>query len=139
MWKLGQQQIHVKYDADRPLDMQLLTMIGAEIEVLCDREYIDLVRVTVGHFFHNPEALQEEVEKMARQETALLRWLNAAAEDGRLTIDDPDFASGQLHHLIRGACFWPQVMGMAPIPERKEQRHLAEETVKMFLARYFIA
>lgn len=136
MWARAQQQIHVKYDAGKPLDAQLLTMIGAEIEVICDQQYVDLVRVAIGHFFYKPEALQEEVEKMAKQETALFRWLCAAAEDGRLDLADPDFASAQLHHLVKGACFWPQVMGMAPIPTRVEQRHLAEEAVKMFLARY---
>ena len=136
MWARAQQQIFVKYDPGRPLDVQLLTLVGAEIEVICDQEYVDLVRVAIGHFFYNPNALQEEAKKMATQETALFRWLTAAAEDGQLAIDDPDFASSQLHHLIKGACFWPQVMGMAAIPEREEQRRVAEETVTMFLARY---
>ena len=104
--------------------------------MICDQAYIDLVRVAIGHFFYNREALQEEVEKMASQETALLRWLRAASEDGRLAIDDPDFAAAQLHHLVKGACFWPQVMGMAPVPSYDERRRVAEETVTMFLSRY---
>ena len=136
MWARAQQQIHVKYDAGKPLDAQLLTMLGADIEVICDQAYIDLVRVAIGHFFYNREALQEEVEKMASQETALLRWLRAASEDGRLAIDDPDFAAGQLHHLVKGACIWPQVMGIAPVLSYGERRRVAEETVTMFLSRY---
>lgn len=139
MWARAQQQIFVKYDPGKSLDLQLLTLVGSEIEVICDKEYIDLVRVAIGHYFYDPGALQDEAEKMAQQETALYRWLEAAAQDGRLAIDDVEFASGQLHHQVKGACFWPQVMGMAPIPEREEQRRLAEETIKMFLARYLIA
>lgn len=139
MRQRAQQQIHVKYDSGKPLDAQLLTIVGAEIEVMCDQEYLDLVRVAFGHFFYNQEALQEEVNKLARQETALFRWLNEAKEDGRLGIGDPDFASRQLHNLVKGECFWPQVLKMAPIPDREQQRHLAEESVRMFLAYYRIA
>ena len=136
MWERAQQQIHVKYDAGKALDIQLLTMIGAEIEVLCDRQYVDLVRMAIGHFFYKPDLLQEEAEKMAGQETALLRWICAADADGALVVDDAEFASGQLHHLIKGVCFWPQVLGIAPIPTREQQRHLADETILMFLSRY---
>jgi TetR/AcrR family transcriptional regulator of autoinduction and epiphytic fitness len=136
MWERAQQKIHVKYDPVKPLDTQLLTLIGMEIEVLCDREYLDLVRVAVGHLFYRPDALQEEVAHMAGQESAVLRWLTSAAADGRLAIDDPGFASSQLHHLVRGACFWPQVLGISPTPSRDEQRHIADESVLLFLARY---
>lgn len=139
MWERAQQQMHVKYDQRKPLDLQLLTLIGGEIEHFCDQAYIDLVRVAIGHFFYRPEALQEEAEKMAAKETALFRWISAAAEDGRLAVGDPDFASAQLHHLVKGACFWPQVIGTAPVPAREEQRRVAEETVKMFLARYGVS
>ena len=117
----------------------MLTVIGSEIEVMCDQNYLDLVRVAFGYFFYKPEALEEEVNRLASQETALLRWLRAASDDGRLDIDDPDFAAVQLHGLVKGSCFWPQVLGMAPIPERDEQRRVAEEAVKMFLARYATA
>ena len=136
MWEWAQQQMHVKFDASKALDTQLLTLVGSEIEIFCDREYLDLVRVAIGHYFYNPAALQEEVEKLARQETALLRWIRAAAAAGALAVEDPEFATGQLHSLVKGSCFWPQVLNMEPVPDRARQRRLAEETVTMFLARY---
>ena len=135
----ARQRMHVKYDARKPLDAQLLTLLGAEIEVICDQEFIDLVRVAISHWFFDREALQGDLEATIHQETGLLRWLRAAAADGRLTVDDPEFAAGQLRHLVKGACFWPQVMGLAPIPSREEQRRVAEETVAMFLSRYLAA
>ena len=136
MWQRAQQCIHVKYDPVRPLDLQLLTIVGSEIEVLCDQEYVDLARVAFGYFFYRPDALEEANIRTANQESILFRWLDAAAADGRLILDDPGFAARQLHGLIKGSCFWPQVLSLAPIPERKEQRRVAEEAVQMFLARY---
>lgn len=139
MWVRAQQHMHVKYDPRKALDLQLLTLIGSEIEVMCEPEYLDLVRVAVGYFFYKPEALEEEVNKIANQETALLKWLKAAMDDGLLAFNDPEFAATQLHGLVKGSCFWPQVLGLAPIPMREEQRHIAEEAVRMFLARYSTA
>lgn len=136
MWKKGRQKIRVKYDGSRPLEPQLLTLVGTEIELVCNAEYLGLLRVAIGHFFYSPAALQGEVELLPARDTALSRWLAAARDDGRLDVDDPEFAATQLVNLVRGACFWPQVMGMAPIPDRDAQRFLAEETLAMFLARY---
>ena len=136
MWERAQQAIHVKYDPLKPLDIQLLIMIGAEIEALCKREYMDLARVAAGYYFYQPRAMKAGFKRMANQETSLLRWLRVATEDGRLVIGSPDFAASQLHDLVRGKCFWPQLLGIEPIPGRDEQRHLAEETVSIFLARY---
>lgn len=136
MWERGQQQIRVKYDGGRPLEPQLLTLVGAEIEMACNPEYLGLLRVAIGHFFYSPEALQGEIDLLPTRDSVLSRWLRAAKEDDRLDIDDPEFAAMQLVNLVRGACFWPQVMGMAPIPNHDSQRHLADETLAMFLARY---
>ena len=136
MWEKGQQQIRVKYDGNKPLEPQLLTLVGAEIELACNAEYLGLLRVAIGHLFYSPEDLQDEVDLLPARDTALSRWLAAARDDGRLDIDDAEFAATQLVNLVRGACFWPQVMGMAPIPDRDGQRFLAEESLAMFLARY---
>lgn len=136
MWEKGQQQIRVKYDGNKPLEPQLLTLVGAEIELACNAEYLGLLRVAIGHLFYSPKNLQDEVDLLPARDTALSRWLAAARDDGRLEIDDAEFAATQLVNLVRGACFWPQVMGMAPIPDRDGQRFLADETLAMFLARY---
>ena len=136
MWEKGQKQIRVKYDGNKPLEPQLLTLVGAEIELACNAEYLGLLRVAIGHLFYSPEDLQGEVDLLLERDTALSRWLAAARDDGRLDIDDAEFAATQLLNLVRGACFWPQVMGMAPIPDRDRQRFLADETLAMFLARY---
>ena len=132
----AQQRLHVKYNANKPLEPQLLTLIGSEIELACNPDYIDLARLVAGHFFYRPDALRERAGVLAEPEPGLQRWLEEAGDDGRLTLDDPAFIAGLLHHLVEGACLWPQVMGLAPIPDRDEQRRIADEAVALVLARY---
>ena len=124
------------YDASKPLAPQLTKLALNEIALMSSQDYIDLSRVAVGHFFYQPEALVAEVEKMSKQETSIHKWLENAQKDNNLAIDDIEFANHQLHSLIKGGCFWPQLMGLAPLLTPKEQRELAHESVAMFLARY---
>ncbi|MEQ6290949.1 hypothetical protein ACFPAG_10035 [Vogesella sp. GCM10023246] len=59
-------------------------MVEAEIEVICNPEYLELARIALGHFFYHPEALTEAMEVMAAQETAvrvlLAHWTRILAE-----------------------------------------------------------
>ena len=64
------------------------------------------------------------------------RWLKAAVEDGRLKPLDVEFANGQLHSLIKGSCFWPQLLKKEALLDSAERRYLAEQTVAMFLSYY---
>ena len=59
-----------------------------------------------------------------------------AKQEGYLTLSDVDFAVSQLHNLLKGSCFWPQVMGMRNSLSNEEQDYLIKETVSMFLSRY---
>lgn len=136
LWRQAMQDIDVVYCPDTPLQEQLQKLVEAEIEVMCSREYIDLTRVAFGHYFYHPEALHKEVEKMAEQETTLARWLKAASKDKRLKTLDIQQASTELHSLFKGSCFWPQMLKMAPVPSKSEQKAIAEKSVAMFLSYY---
>ncbi|MBS7690824.1 TetR/AcrR family transcriptional regulator [Pseudomonas lalucatii] len=124
------------YDSDANLQEQLCALIASEIAVICSREYIELNRVAFDHFFHRPEALREEVKKFSAYETGIKRWIKAAQVDGRLRDLDAEIASGQIHNLIKGSCFWPQLMQVAPILDEPEREALAERTAAMFLSHY---
>jgi TetR/AcrR family transcriptional regulator of autoinduction and epiphytic fitness len=136
LWQQAMVDIEFEYQANEPLKPQLETIINSEIELISCDNYINLVRVAFGHFFYHPEALQKEMEKIASQETALHRWLINAKEDGRLSFDDPELATKQLHNLIKGSCFWPQMMKMQPTLSDQEQQKLSKESVAMFLSHY---
>lgn len=136
LWNKALVHNHFEYDSNLSLEEQLTQLIQAEVSLMCDKEYIALSRVAFGHFFYHPEALQKKVAEFSAKETTLKRWLKAAKANTSLTFDDVDFVVSQLHSLLKGSCFWPQVMGMRSTLSDQEQAHLIKETVSIFLSRY---
>ena len=73
---------------------------------------------------------------MGNREEGLTTWIRAAAADGRLKTDDPLFAAMQMHALVKGFAFWPQIaLGQPPLT-LAQQKKAAESAVDMFLAYY---
>ncbi len=138
LWDRSMVQLDIEYDQDAPLATQLGQLISAEIELVSGPEFLGLARAAAGHFLYQPEKLREEIEKFAGQETALHRWLKAAVDDGRLKPMDVAFAVKQLHNLVKGSCYWPQLLGYEPELAAQEKERLADETVAMFLSHYQI-
>ncbi|WP_160154734.1 TetR/AcrR family transcriptional regulator [Microbulbifer sp. ALW1] len=136
LWQQATQCAGGTYEAGTDLQSQLSNLIESEIEVICSREYIELNRVAFDHFFHQPEALREQMEKFSAYETAITRWLKAALADGRLQQLDIEIGSKQIHNLIKGSCFWPQLMQVNPLLNQQERHALAERTAALFLSHY---
>lgn len=136
LWNKALVQNNIVFDNDSSIEEQLTQLITTEVKLMADAEYIALSRVAFGHFFYHPEDLQKKVAEFSAQETSLKRWLKAAKEEGYIALDDIDFAVTQLHNLLKGSCFWPQVMGMKGSLTEAEQVHIVNETVTMFLSRY---
>ena len=80
--------------------------------------------------------MKQAVEKLKAQETALHRWLKAALKDGKLKPLDVEFAVSQLHNLVKGSCFWPQWLKIEPVLNSEQKKHLATQTVALFLTYY---
>jgi TetR/AcrR family transcriptional regulator of autoinduction and epiphytic fitness len=127
-------QLDIHYQHNLPLAEQLEAILLAEAKVLCSQDYLDLSRVAFGHFFYRPDQLKKEMLKYSTQETALSRWLQEATEDGKLTLNNIDFANSQLHNLVKGSCFWPQLLHIQPILEEEQLRQIAYETTALFLS-----
>lgn len=137
LWNKALVQNNIVFNKDSSIKEQLTQLITTEVELMADAEYIALSRVAFGHFFYHPEDLQKKVAEFSAQETSLKRWLKVAKEEGYLTVTDIDFAVTQLHNLLKGSCFWPQVMGMKGSLTEAEQAHIVDETVAIFLSRYY--
>ncbi|KJZ12522.1 TetR family transcriptional regulator [Marinomonas sp. S3726] len=137
LWNKALVQNNIVFNKDSSIKEQLTQLITTEVELMADAEYIALSRVAFGHFFYHPEDLQKKVAEFSAQETSLKRWLKVAKEEGYLTVTDIDFAVTQLHNLLKGSCFWPQVMGMKGSLTEAEQAHIVNETVAIFLSRYY--
>ena len=136
MWKQMQQSIEINYDPAEALQSQLAALLHAEIEMMCCPCYIELSRVAFGYYFYHHESLEKEVERFSKAESSLYRWLDKAAADGRMKQMDIEFASTQLYNLIKGHCFWGQMMRIAEPLNAQQQKAVAEQTAALFLSHY---
>lgn len=136
LWHKSMVSIPVPYDGTGSLEAQLSRLLLTEIELITAEEYLELARVAFGHLFYEPERLRDEIEQLTAQETVLHRWLHAANNDGRLLVCDIEYAVKELSSLIKGHCFWPQLMKIeAPLTDERKDC-IAKRTARLFLSHY---
>jgi TetR/AcrR family transcriptional regulator of autoinduction and epiphytic fitness len=124
------------YRADKPLRAQLLELVRQKLKLLHDPHFVDLARVAIAAGIQRPDLAREMLSRLGDREEGLTTWVRAAAADGRIDAEDPQFAAQQLQGLLKSLAFWPQLsMGQPPLSAAK-QKHVAESSVDLFLAYY---
>ena len=139
LWTQTMVDVDVPYVPDEPLEDQLLRLVEAEIELVSGKEFIGLSRAAAGYYMFQPDKLQDAMAEFPSDATALHRWLSAAMDDGRLRRADVEVAFNQLHSLVKGVCYWPQLLGFKPEITVDERKRLADESVAMFLDHYYVS
>ncbi|MCD9028809.1 TetR/AcrR family transcriptional regulator [Luteimonas sp. BDR2-5] len=136
MMSHGGDELDVPYRPDAPLRPQLMTLVQRKLQLLRDPQFTDLARVAIAAGLHHPALAREMIESLDQREEGLTTWIRAAAADGRLRAPDPAFAAMQLHALVKGFAFWPQIaMGQPPLTAAGQDT-VASAAVDMFLAYY---
>ena len=97
---------------------------------------MSLSRITLSRFLLEPELAEKTLTRETELEKGLTNWIRAAAEDGRLSVDDARVASTEFSSLLKAFAFWPQLIGNHPKLTKKQVSELVDRTVAMFLARY---
>jgi len=135
-WHESMAQTEANYQSGAPLADQLTALLEAEIDFISGPKILGLARAAVGYFLYHPEKMQAEAAKLIAQESAIHRWLHAAIDDGRIKPLDVRFAATQVHNLIKGSCYWPQLVGTEPKLDSEQKKRLAREAAAMFLSHY---
>lgn len=138
IWQKNIAIFDFNYQPDKPLDQQLLILVKNELSIMSCPEISELIRVSMGYWLFNPEALQENMAQFFQQETAMKRWLKAAQADKRLNFSDVNSVNDQIISLLKGQAFWPQFMRIKPELTAEQIDQLAENTVGMILGYYQI-
>ncbi|WP_350583461.1 TetR/AcrR family transcriptional regulator C-terminal domain-containing protein, partial [Pseudomonas sp. HY2-MNA-CIBAN-0224] len=73
------------YNSHQPLAEQLQQLVRFDMDYIQSEEHIEVSRMVIGHLFYTTE-MQQELQKIIKEETAILRWIKAATLDGRLTV-----------------------------------------------------
>jgi TetR/AcrR family transcriptional regulator of autoinduction and epiphytic fitness len=124
----------IPWDANRSLEDQLADFARAQALLSEDRSALCLTRVVLGVYIKQPELLREVVNRVARDESALVTWLRAAEEAGRLSVPDPELAAEVFGKMTAGVLFWPQLLEGPMDPDTRER--LTRELIATFLARH---
>ena len=126
--------LDVAYIPGQPIREQLITLGWAEGVLLTDPNFMKVARMVVGETMRDPVLAGEMNEKMAR--LAVFReFIEAAAQDGALSIDDLDRATDQFLGLIKAQGFWP-VIFTGEVVTQDQMTGIIDTTVDMFLKEY---
>ena len=130
----AQRGSELPYDRMSPLEAQLRKIARQVLMMLTSDSFIALARVTLVEVIRSPELGRRTYELFRQRQTGLADWLEEAARDGRLAIDDPVWAADQFFGLIKSFAFWPQIIGGQPAPGEVDRERIVDSTVAMFLA-----
>jgi TetR/AcrR family transcriptional regulator of autoinduction and epiphytic fitness len=136
LWDRARRAAEIDYDDGATLEDQLAVLARRKIDVLSDPNYLGLARALIGEAIRSPGVLQEKWAQLAEEESGLRRWIQMAADAGRLEVDEPADAAEQFMVLLKGFAFWPQVVGVSAPLTGAERDGLIASVVELFLARY---
>lgn len=124
----------IRYRPGRPIREQLVALGWAEGRLLTSPDFMRLARMVMAETLRDPVLAAGMNEKLARV-AAFRAFMEAAAADGALAIDDPGRATAEFLGLIKGQGFWPAIHSGEPVGEAAMEA-IVETAVTMFLARY---
>lgn len=136
LWQRATATVDLAYRRDRPLRAQLIALLMQKLSMLSSDDFIDLARVAVAATIHSPQRAQDMLARLAEKENALLTWVQAAQDDGRLKPGDAALVVQQLESLVKGSAFWPQVTMGQPRLGPRAQKQLAAATADLMLGCY---
>ncbi len=124
----------IAYDPSRELEDQLSEFADAELAVVEDPTWLGFLKVLLGQFIRDPEMAKSTLARYGASEDSLSKWVRSAAEDGRLSVEDPILAAEVFRSMAAGAFTWPSVYRGAP--DKKAADKLKRELIATFLGRY---
>jgi len=120
---------------------EMLPQIGRRIfaMLLSDRALV-MYRMVVAEAEKFPELAQTfYAAGPARAVAHVAAYISRAAEDGRLCVDDPEFAAEQFLALMQTHLSMKRRLRLIGMPSQAEIEHVVGKAVQMFLSSYGVA
>ncbi len=124
------------YDASRTLEDQLTAIGKSVIALLASDDFQNLARVILSRFLQVPELARKMTGESRRPDAGIAEWIEAARQDGRLEVKNPQHAAKQFFGLLNSFAFWPQIVGSEAPLSKREQTAVVKSAVTMFLRCY---
>lgn len=133
-WDRFARTLDVAYDPARDIRDQLTQMGQAQGALLTSVEVMRTSRLVTSEMLRRPELVEEHQQK-TDYVAAFEAMLRDAAEDGKLSVDNPRIAAEEFMALIKGKAFWPVVLG-APVVTVDEMTQIVKRSVDLIMSRY---
>ena len=130
------QAVSVVYDPLRSLEDQLCEIAEREVEQINQADYVAIFRVFVAEAGGFPGLFDEVLAESGSGQDPIEAWVQAAADDGRLRVNSVVLAANQFTSLLKGALFWPRVVGFSQTASQSQEKAVINGAVGMFIAHY---
>ena len=90
----------IGYDPHAPVEEQLEAFAHAKLSMLADESWMGFFRVGLASFLRDPELAHRVMADAAAADNHLVRWIEAAVQDGRLEVAAPDQAATVFFGMI---------------------------------------
>ena len=129
-------ELSFPYDPERPLDEQLTKMGRQYVETMTSDDFMKLARVVLSRFIQSPDLAGATIRGQDQTLDAIVKWIQSAKKDGRLSVGNPNQAATQFTSLIKAFAFWPQLIGNQEVPTKRELTQITKSAAAMFLDHY---
>ncbi|MDO6685604.1 MULTISPECIES: TetR/AcrR family transcriptional regulator [unclassified Agarivorans] len=126
----------MEFASQRSLSEQLRELANKELALFADQEFIALARLVIAEAIHMPEQMVATMQQMSTLENSINNWFESAAKEGLLNTDNSSLACTQFMSLIKGQCFWPQIISRSPMPSPEQTEEIVDSAITMFLSHY---
>ncbi|MEX0285934.1 MAG: TetR/AcrR family transcriptional regulator [Paracoccaceae bacterium] len=123
---------HAPFDPNRDLKAQLEHLITNYVEKLTEPETIAITRMVTAEMLIDQERSKAYVSEVAKFQNPITRLIEEAMEAGAIRAGDPNYASRQLHSLIREFFYTPEFM----YGSKQDTEGVMSDCLDMFLAHY---
>jgi TetR/AcrR family transcriptional regulator of autoinduction and epiphytic fitness len=123
--------------AGLPLGERLVAVVLERLDALLDPELLGLFRAVLAESIRSPELGRAYRDARGHLGVLGLRaLLEEEAQQGRLTLDEPELAAAHLFGLTLDAFLWPALLGLTAPPPRARRERGVRAGVAVFLAHY---
>lgn len=126
--------LELPYDPDLPIRDSLVRLGWAEGELMINPCFMSLARMIMSETIRDPELAADMNAKLTKL-SVFGEHIEAAAQEGKLSVKDTVVAAEQFLGLIKSRAFYPNIYACR-VPERAEMEKIIEESVDLFLAKY---
>ena len=125
----------VLYHSNQPLEAQLTKIAENEVQLLTSPEFLRVAKIGFMQLLKDSDLAKHLTQIKIGCLGYLADFLTAACDDGRLVIEDCDFASKQFVYQLKSFVFYPLLYGFETVTSA-QKKQVIEETVQLVLSRY---